>query len=64
MSVKFVEHTYLGPHPTPSGVLCLARAIIPVWCGREAAPLVWRKESSLVAPVRVEKSVRRERVPL
>ena len=29
-SVEFVEHTYLGPYPTPSGVLGLARAVVPV----------------------------------
>ena len=62
--VKFVKRTYLGPYPTPSGVLGLARANVPVWCGCEAALLVWRKESSFVTPARVEKSVRRERVPL
>ena len=63
-SIEIIEYTYLGPYPTPSGVLGLARAIVPVWCGREAAPLVWRKESNLVTPARVEMSARRERVPL
>ena len=59
-----MEHTYLGPYLTPSGVLCLAKVIVPAVCGRDAALLFWRKERSLGVPIRDEKRVRKERVPL